>query len=65
MFIAYNLRSIVNILTLDVLKEYLRIPVLSIFGIFDLCGLYRMSFERLFPAVYKLPDKNSWCLRRA
>jgi len=49
MFIAYNLRRIVNILTMDVLKEYLRMLVLSIFGIFDFCGPYIMSFERLFP----------------
>jgi len=65
MFIAYNLRRIVNILTMDVLKEYLRILVLSIFGIFDFCGPHIMSFDRLFPAVYKLPDKNSRWLRRA
>jgi transposase len=65
MFIAYNLRRIGNILSGEVLKEYLRMLVLSIFGISDLCGLYIMSFNRLFPATYNLPDKNSLWLRRA
>ncbi len=63
MFIAYDLRRIGNILTLEVLQEYLRILVLSILGIFDLCGLFIMSFGKLFPAAYKLPDKNSLWLR--
>jgi len=65
MFIAYNLRRIGNILSGEVLKEYLRMLVLSIFGIFDLCGLYKMSFGRLFLAIYNLPDKNSKWLRWA
>jgi transposase len=65
MFIAYNLRRIGNILTREVLKEYLRVLALSFFGIFDLCGLYIMSFGRLFPAAYKLPEENSLWLRRA
>jgi len=65
MFIAYNLRRIGNILSGEVLKEYLRILVLLIFGIFDLRGLYVMSFNRLFLAIYNLPDKNSKWLRRA
>ena len=35
MFIAYNLRRIVNILTREVLKEYLRMLVSLLFAIFD------------------------------
>ncbi len=65
MFFAYNLRRIGNILTWNVLKEYLRVHVSSIFGIFDLCRLFTMSFGRLFPAAYKLQDKNSQWLRRS
>ena len=34
MFIAYNLRRIGNILTMEVLKEYLRILVFFVFGLF-------------------------------
>jgi hypothetical protein len=63
MFIAYNLRRIGNILTREVLKEYLRILVSSILGIFDLCGLFIMRFVRLLPAEYKLPVENSRRLR--
>jgi transposase len=63
MFIAYNLRRIGNILTREVLKEYLRILVSSILGIFDLCGLLIMRFVRLLPAEYKLPVENSRRLR--
>ena len=59
MFIAYNLRRIGNILTMKVLKEYLRILVLSILVIFDLCWVFIISFGRLFPAIYKLPVENS------
>ena len=65
MFIAYNLRRIGNILSGEVLKEYVRMLVLSIFGIFALCGLYIMSFGRLIPAIYKLHDKTSLWLSRA
>ncbi|MGB8490572.1 MAG: transposase [Bacteroidales bacterium] len=60
MFIAYNLRRIGNILTREVLKEYLRILVSSIPGIFDLCGLFIMSFGRLFPAKYKSVENSHW-----
>ncbi len=38
MFIAYNLRRIGNILTMEVLKEYLRILVSSIFGFLPSAG---------------------------
>jgi hypothetical protein len=65
MFIAYNLQRIGNILTREVLKEYLRVLVSSIPGIFDLCGHYIMSFGRLFRTEYKLPFENSRWLRRA
>jgi transposase len=65
MFIAYNLRRIGNILTMEVLKEYLRILVSSIPVIFDLCGVFIMSFGRLIPAKYKLPVENSQRLRWA
>jgi hypothetical protein len=65
MFIAYNLRRIGNILTMEVLKEYLRILVSSIPGILDLYGLFIVSFGRLFPEKYKLPVENSRRLRRA
>ena len=40
MFIAYNLRRIGNILTMNVLKEYLRMLVSSFFMIFDLFWLF-------------------------
>jgi len=59
MVIAYNLRRIGNILTMEVLKEYLRILVSSIPVIFDLCRVFIMSFGRLFSAKYKLPVENA------
>jgi hypothetical protein len=36
MFIAYNLRRIGNLLTLDLIKEYLRILLSLFFTVFDL-----------------------------
>jgi transposase len=65
MFIAYNLRRIGNILTRQVLKEYLRILSSSILRIFDLSGLIIMSSGKLFPAEYKLLHQNSRWLRSA
>jgi hypothetical protein len=65
MFISYNLRRIGNILTREVLEEYLRILVSSIPGIFDLCGHCIMSFGRLLRTEYKLPFENSRWLRWA
>jgi len=44
MFIAYNLRRIGNILTLNVLKEYLRILVSVFLAIFDLTGAVLRHF---------------------
>lgn len=48
MFIAYNLRRIGNILTREVLKEYLRILASSFFGIF---GLRRLFSELFGPSL--------------
>jgi len=45
-FIVYNLRRIGNILTLNVLKEYLRILVSSFLGFFDLTGAVLMHLAR-------------------
>jgi len=44
MFIAYNLRRIGNILTLNVLKEYLRMLVSVFLAIFDLTGVVLRHF---------------------
>jgi hypothetical protein len=48
MIIEYNLRRIGNILTREVLKEYVRILVLSILRIFGLQKRILMTFEDLF-----------------
>jgi transposase len=45
MFIAYNLRRIGNILTSEVLKEYLRILVSAFLAILDLIGAILMGSE--------------------
>ena len=65
MFIAYNLRRIGNILTMDVLKEYLRILTSSILGIFDLSGLLLKIFGKDSREEYELPFENSRSLRWA
>lgn len=49
MFIAYNLRRIGNILTKDVLKEYLRILISSLRPVFGLFKAILMSSDRLVP----------------
>jgi transposase len=56
MFIAYNLRRIGNILSIDLLKEYLRI-VISLF----LCktDLYRLKFSHFTPTFLRLSVWNS------
>jgi transposase len=56
MFIAYNLRRIGNILTLDLLKEYLRI-LISLF----LCktDLYRLKFSHFTPTFLRLSVWNN------
>jgi hypothetical protein len=45
MFIAYNLRRICNILTLNVLKEYLRMLVALFLTIFVFTRAILMHFE--------------------
>jgi hypothetical protein len=65
MFIAYNLRRIGNILTREVLKEYLRILFSSILAICDLSELIPMSFGKLVPVDDKLSVTNKCCLIRA
>jgi transposase len=65
MFIAYNLRRIGNILTKDVLREYLRILVSSFSRFFDFAGRYLMIFEELFSAEIKLTVKNHLWLKLA
>ena len=47
MFIAYNLRRISNILTRDVLKEYLRILISLLQQVFDLFKAILMNSDRL------------------
>jgi hypothetical protein len=55
--IAYKLRWIGNILTGDVLKEYLGILGSYFLGFFVLPGLIQVSFGRVIP----LQDKNISC----
>jgi len=59
MFIAYNLRRIGNILTMNVLKEYLGMLVSLFSSIFDITGHFLMSSDKLFPTEYKLQHENS------
>lgn len=65
MFIAYNLRRIGNILTMKVLKEYLKILVTSFFELFDRPGRYLMISGESFLAKIILPKENSEWLKRA
>jgi transposase len=65
MLIAYNLRRIANILTPEVLKEYLRMLVSLFSCIFDFSGLFVMISGKLSPSEYKLNYENSRCLRWA
>jgi len=51
MFIAYNLRRIGNILTSDLLKEYLRILVLLFFSKKTLSRLRNSLFKTTFPRL--------------
>ncbi len=63
MFIAYNLRRIGNILTMNVLNEHLRM-LSSLFSvIFDLSGAILMISERLVPAKADLLMKNQRWLK--
>jgi hypothetical protein len=63
MFIAYNLRRILNILTMDVLKEYLRILYSLFQAVFDLSELICRISEGLEPAIIKNTSKNHPCLK--
>ena len=65
MFIAYNLRRIGNILTPEVLKEYLRMFVSLFPARFDLSGVIFVMFKRFKPAVAKLTCKNSQWLKNS
>jgi len=51
MFIAYNLRRIGNILTMNVLKEYLRMLSCLFTSLFDLSGAILKLFEALDPTI--------------
>jgi transposase len=46
MFIAYNLRRIMNILGQDVFKKYLRMLVLKFLQLFSVTGLINLKYER-------------------
>ena len=58
MFIAYNLKRIGNILTRDVLKEYLRILVSMFLSVFDLLRGKLLISEELIFARVNLPLRN-------
>jgi hypothetical protein len=63
MFIAYNLRRIGNILTLEVLKEYLKV-VASMY--FDVLGLIRSSLvacEGIFFPCIQMSFRNRLSLK--
>jgi hypothetical protein len=55
MFIAYNLRRIGNILTMNVLKEYLRILVLMFLNKIHLSRLKTSLFMTTFSRI------SIWC----
>jgi len=59
MFIAYNLKRIGNILTSEVLKEYLRILVSSFLAIFDLSGAILMHFAGANNLITFFPRQKS------
>jgi len=65
MFIAYNLRRIVNILTMDVLKEYLRMFYSLFQAVFDLSELIFMMSESPEPAIIETTSKNHLWLKTA
>jgi hypothetical protein len=52
MFVAYNLRRITNILSPEVLKEYLRILVSLLRQVFDLVKAILMSSDKLITVKY-------------
>jgi transposase len=65
MFIAYNLRRIVNILTMDVLKEYLRILYTLFQAVFDLSELICRMSEAPEPVIIINTSKNHLWLKTA
>jgi hypothetical protein len=64
-FIAYNLRRIVNIITPGVLKEYLKILYSMFLEIFDLSGLICLISVRPEAVKMKSPSKNHLWLKTA
>ena len=61
MFIAYNLRRIGNILTSNVLKEYLRMLVLYFLAVFDLLrGNLLIPEELIFTRIYLALRNRLW-----
>ena len=65
MFIAYNLRRIGNILTMDVLKEYLRILYTLFQAVFDLSELICRMSEAPEPVIIINTSKNHLWLKTA
>jgi transposase len=65
MLIAYNLRRIANILTPEVLKEYLRMLVSLFFGLFAHIEAIFAPSDGFEPAVIKLKFKNQWRFKTA
>lgn len=63
MFIAYNLRRIGNILTIDVLKEYLKTLASSYFAFSDLIrGISEVCDGILFHGI-QMPVKMKLCFK--
>jgi len=65
MFIAYNLRRIGNILTMNVLKEYLRILIALFFVKIDLTWAILKLSEALDPTIPGLTVKKRLKLKLA
>jgi transposase len=65
MLIAYNLRRIGNILTMKVLKEYLRILFVVFQTIFDLTGRFLVIFEDLLISENKQTSNSRLQLKTA
>jgi hypothetical protein len=65
MFIAYNLRRIGNILTRDLLKEYLRILISMFLTIYDLLRGILKQYKRFVFTEQELISKNQALLNLA
>ena len=63
--IVYNLRRIGNILTREVLKEYLRILISLFQTVLDLPESVLMNFEALFFPRNETANKNGIWLKSA